>query len=48
MTLTIAICCLIILGIILWLMDAMASEEINSHNWKSLEEMEAYRARRRH
>lgn len=38
---TIAICFLIIIGIMIWLMNVMTSDEINSHNWKSLEEMEA-------
>ena len=42
---TIAVCFLVIVGIILWLINAMTSDEINGHNWKSLEEMEADLAR---
>lgn len=38
---SVVVCLLIFLAVILWLMNVMTSDEINSHNWKSLEEMEA-------
>ena len=38
---SVVVCLLIFLAVILWLVNAMTSDEINSHNWKSLEEMEA-------